>query len=158
MNCLGYVHCDLKPANILWTSTGQRVALADFGACQKIGSAPAHICCTANYRPPELWEGRKSYIKGGLQPSIDIWSFGCLQWELVIGKGRLFFPSAEKEGLQHLIESFALSHRTESFAAWIRRIQSAGNWANILQSCLKPMARHRPKAVELLKEVHNLSG
>ena len=88
------------------------------GVCQKIGSHPDFVCCTANYRPPELWTGRRPYTEsGGLLPSIDMWSFGCSQWEMVMGNCRLFFPG-ERMALQQSIEVFALQHRKNTFEVW----------------------------------------
>ena len=79
------VHCDLKPQNILLTDE-MHVKLCDFGH--------AHVVETLNqrenrdnyvtlwYRDPSLLIGSKTVI----HYHIDMWSFGCLMLEMLIGR------------------------------------------------------------------------
>ena len=51
------VHLDVKPANVLWRQVDRRVVLADFSHRETIMTNPRFSSyCTANYRPPELWQ------------------------------------------------------------------------------------------------------
>ena len=100
------VHVDVKPKNILWRGLDNKVALADFGLAECIAPAKPfrEVYCTANYRPPELW----SYTGGGqtpgnlLQPAVDMWSFGCTWWQLVVDK--TFFLARAEGKLGQVIE------------------------------------------------------
>ena len=145
-----YVHCDLKPTNILWTTVGQRVALADFGCCQRIGSLLVDVCCTPNYRPPELIASRQTWAGKTVHPSLDIWSFACTMWEFCTD--RLFFPSQAKQQLQVSIDAFALQHRNGNFDIWRNRIHRAGVWGVLVEKCMKPVAKQRPTAHGLLED------
>ena len=143
-----YVHCDLKPANILWTTVGQRIALADFGSCQRIGSLLDDVCCTPNYRPPELLKSRKPWAGQTVHPSIDIWSYACTMWEFCMDK--LFFPQHSKQQLEASIEAFALQHRKGRFDLWHNRMHRAGAWGMLVEKCMQPIAKQRPTAQHIL--------
>eukprot|EP01134_Creolimax_fragrantissima_P001816 CFRG1816T1 len=74
------LHRDLKPDNLLISSTGQ-LKIADFGLARDF-STP-NLNYTSNvvtrwYRAPELILGAKAYGTG-----VDIWSCGCIMAELL---------------------------------------------------------------------------
>ncbi|KAF7232853.1 hypothetical protein EG68_10829 [Paragonimus skrjabini miyazakii] len=80
-------HRDLKPSNLLLTTEGY-LKLADFGLSRTY-SIPNRTYChdvvTLWYRAPELMLGAQTYTK-----SIDVWSFGCILYEMITGK--VLFP------------------------------------------------------------------
>ena len=41
---------------------------------------------TCFYRPPELWNASEKDLRKHLAPSVDIWSFGCVLYEVVVGE------------------------------------------------------------------------
>ncbi len=56
----GYVHCDIKPQNIMLTgaaNTDQRVVLLDFGIARVEGTATTTLIATPHYLAPELVMG-----------------------------------------------------------------------------------------------------
>jgi predicted Ser/Thr protein kinase len=90
---LGIVHRDLKPANILLTKNG--VKLLDFGLAKaelaKAISASeetvtqaitqeGEILGTLQYMAPEQLQGK------GTDPRTDLFSFGCVLYEMLTGK------------------------------------------------------------------------
>ncbi len=87
MHSQGYVHCDLKPDNFLVSRDGE-VKLIDFTISQKIkkglakmfGSRSKSISGTRSYMSPEQIRGQQ------LDQRSDIYSFGCVLFELVTGK------------------------------------------------------------------------
>lgn len=77
----GVVHCDVKPANVILTRRGRGARLVDFGVARRIGSdaAPSDLVAgTPSYMAPEQWSGAAA-------PGSDIYSLGCVLYELVTG-------------------------------------------------------------------------
>lgn len=80
----GIMHRDLKPSNILLTQDGI-VKLCDFGLSRtfhNVDPGPyTYRVITLWYRPPELHLNADKY-----DPSVDIWSMGCIIAELITGR------------------------------------------------------------------------
>ncbi|XP_074873648.1 cyclin-dependent kinase 20 isoform X6 [Carettochelys insculpta] len=72
---------DLKPANLLISSTGQ-LKIADFGLARLFSSDDSrlysHQVATRWYRAPELLYGARRYDEG-----VDLWAVGCIFAELL---------------------------------------------------------------------------
>ena len=81
----GVVHRDVKPGNVLVTQTGQ-VKVADFGIARAIESTEENltqagtVMGTATYFSPEQARG------AAVDPRSDIYSLGCVLYELVLGR------------------------------------------------------------------------
>ena len=87
MHTKGFVHCDVKPDNFLVSRDGE-VKLIDFTISQKIKTGLAKLFSgtaknkqgTLSYMAPEQIRGKS------LDQRADIYSFGCVLFELVTGK------------------------------------------------------------------------
>ena len=76
MHFLGYVHCDLKPGNILTGENGL-VKIIDFGQAAKIATVKERIQGTPDFIAPEQVEKKPVTIR------TDVFNFGAtLYWAL----------------------------------------------------------------------------
>jgi len=83
-----FLHRDLKPQNILVSSDGKKIKIADFGLGREHGipiMPLTHEVVTLWYRCPEILLGAKTYGGG-----VDSWALGCIMAELV--KNSPLFP------------------------------------------------------------------
>ncbi|MGD8759077.1 MAG: ABC transporter substrate-binding protein, partial [Anaerolineales bacterium] len=82
---LGMVHCDVKPGNIMFESTG-KVLVTDFGIARMTDAATATMVGfgTPAYMAPELVQGKDP------TPQSDIYSLGVLLFEMLSGGERPF--------------------------------------------------------------------
>lgn len=80
MHGRGIIHRDIKPSNLLWFDQEQTLKLCDFGLSKPItrqGTQTPRVITTW-YRAPEVCLGWPNYTE-----KIDMWSMGCVLYELV---------------------------------------------------------------------------
>src|SRR4051812_13003134 len=79
MHQLGYVHCDLKPINLLRTSSGE-VKIIDYGQTVKIGTVKERIQGTPDYIAPE------QVARRAVTPQTDVFNLGATIYWALLGK------------------------------------------------------------------------
>ena len=156
------IHADLKPANILIQANPLKCIIADLGIAQHIDANGLDIhICSRWYRPPEV------ILKQPYSYSVDIWSFGCILYELITGNilfkgdqcGDLSCyeelsrkPYNVKGGMFDLIEENVKTMRAEKKLAIEIRIRNYDTkLLDLFQQCMKINKDERITAENALK-------
>ncbi len=99
----GIVHRDIKPANVMLTPNGQ-VKVMDFGIARAVADTSATmtqtaaVIGTAQYLSPEQARGET------VDARSDIYSAGCLLYELLVGRPPFVGDSPVSVAYQHVRE------------------------------------------------------
>ncbi|EAX96191.1 CMGC family protein kinase [Trichomonas vaginalis G3] len=163
---INYIHCDIKPDNILWTDEQhESIKLIDLGCTCKENQI-LHSCIQSRYyRAPEVILGCNYYNK------IDVWSYGCLLSELYTGSA-IFQGENEQEqigiyfsaiGRPHIkdlndatrIDEFFNSNlypKTKSDGYSLEEILSCdnSNLLDLIKQCLQWNPAKGPSMIEIL--------
>ncbi len=102
---LGIVHRDIKPGNILFW--GGRAIVSDFGVARAISAAanddeaerPGELFGTPLYMSPEQFTG-----SARVDRRSDLYSLGCVLYEMIAGVPPFTGPTAELLRLQHVTQ------------------------------------------------------
>lgn len=145
------IHRDLKPSNILVTKDGV-LKIADFGLARAISPMDfsySSEVVTLWYRAPELLMGSLNYLY-----EIDIWSLGCIIYEMVTLKPLL--PGENKQSqlalcrcLNHkrIVTELTMSYNVPPFMA------------DIVCRCLELTPKNRITIAEIAHLMeHNLGS
>jgi len=98
---MGIVHRDIKPANVMLTPAGE-VKVMDFGIARAIADSAAtmtqtqSVIGTAQYLSPEQAQG------GPVDARSDLYSTGCLLFELLTGRTPFIGSSPVSIAYQHV--------------------------------------------------------
>ena len=100
----GIVHRDIKPANVMLTSTGG-VKVADFGIARPVSDTSGTVTLagtvvgTPQYLSPEQGRGEAVDARG------DIYSVGCMLYELLVGEPPFTGDSPLSIVVQHVSDA-----------------------------------------------------
>jgi len=108
LNSVGYIHADVKPENILvslynFNTNEITVKLCDFGNALSTSNTSYILCQSQYYRAHEVLMHKRNCIT----PAIDMWSLGCIIWELCMGTPLFNFTQEAKHivAIEQFIQS-----------------------------------------------------
>jgi eukaryotic-like serine/threonine-protein kinase len=153
----GIVHRDIKPGNVMLTRAGD-VKVMDFGIARAVSDAQAtmtqtaQVIGTAQYLSPEQARGER------VDARSDLYSTGCLLYELLTGRPPFTGDSPVAIAYQHVRENPIPPSRVDpEIPAWADaivlkamakdpadRYQSAGEMRNDIQRALSGMPVSAP--------------
>ncbi|MFI7542292.1 protein kinase [Actinoplanes sp. NPDC049599] len=131
MHDRGWVHGDLKPANVLLADDGS-VRVADFGVAAELEGTHAYTDAigTQDYLPPEWWDQGLDSRGVLTRPATDIWAFGVIAHEVLTG-GLHPFPGAAAQARAAAVREYAAHPGRLRLAPGI-----SPEWQSIIQDCL----------------------
>ena len=97
MHDVGYVHRNVKPANIMWLPRDESWTLIDFGCTARAG-AGAPLRFSLAYAAPEVVHAslaRPPVTQMTVLPAVDAWSLGVVAYEVLTGN-RVFMTQRHR--------------------------------------------------------------
>ncbi len=126
------VHRDLKPGNVILTEGGNKAVVTDFGLAYTLTQATQStvtVVGTPAYMAPEQFEGKS------VTASADIYAFGVLLYEMVVGRR----PFAGNSPIALALEKI----RTEPPRAGDAVPSLPPVWSAVIRRCLDPKPERR---------------
>ena len=142
----GKVHRDLKPENVLLRKDNTAV-LTDFGIAgdqnkrmteRGLAGKPKQVFGTYPYMPPEQVNPPRGG-KATVLPTTDIFSFGVMMYEMMVGK----LPFGELERDEHLPKYLDNGKRGIWDRNALRNVDPTGAWTAVIERCLVPDYKQR---------------
>ncbi|MGI5377631.1 protein kinase domain-containing protein [Streptomyces sp. CA-251387] len=148
----GWVHGDLKPANVLLMRDGS-ARLADFNMAAELEGTHAYTPAfsTPDYTPPELLWSEIGERGRRIRPSADVWAFGVLAHLLLTGSFPL--PGATPTARRDAAAAYA---RGTDDLRLSPELPDA--WREIVRDCLTRTHADRIGTQELLRRVEAAAG
>lgn len=161
----GKIHRDMKPENVLIRSNG-KAALTDFGVVGEMDKSrrlsekgwwskrPKQVQGTPLYMAPEMFDrkgGGVTYL-----PTVDIWSFGVMMYEMLTAGS---FPFGDIENFEDLPKYQERARRGQWDADRLGEVPYGRDWLQVIGHCLAPNYRERyQSALEVLRDMAPMLG
>lgn len=161
----GKIHRDLKPENVL-IRNNDKAALTDFGVIGEMDESkrlseigwwkkrPKQVQGTPLYMAPEIADrkgGGVTYL-----PTVDLWSFGIMMYELLTGGS---YPFGDIERIEDLPAYQERAKKGKWDSSKLLSIPHGDIWCRIINRCLKPNYRERyQSAWDILRDMKPIIG
>lgn len=148
MHAVGIGHLDVKPSNVV-LRRGEQGVLVDFGLA---GRKLRQGCGTGPYGAPEVW----GVLPPGFTPApsaADIYSFGCVAFEMLTGKVLFDAPTEVALITMHVSHDGAPAPMKALLAN-----PEIAPIAEVLVPTLRRDPRQRPTAEELRRELRAVAS
>ncbi|WP_328562279.1 protein kinase domain-containing protein [Streptomyces coelicoflavus] len=152
----GWVHGDLKPANVLLMADGS-ARLADFNLAAEMEGTHAYTpaFATPDYTPPELLWPEVDERGTRIRPSADVWAFGVLAHVVLTGAFPL--PGGTSEARSDAATRYASGREELRLSPGL-----PDAWREIISDCLARTHEERADrtagTASLLRRVERVAG
>ena len=130
LHAMGYVHCDLKPANVLVAHSG-RVKVIDLGQAARAGTVKPRIQGTPDYIAPEQVRCLP------VTPQTDLYNFGATMYWALTGRNLPTLYTIKKDANSFLLDA-AIETPTALNAAVPEPL------SNLVMQCVRTSPAKRP--------------
>ena len=143
-----YLHCDIKPANILWGfSERSRLYLSDWGISLKLqkGQMIDRPIGSLPYMAPEAFESSIA------EPDRDIYALACTIYEIYSGRRAFELEQAAVSTKPDLLDDYRKLH-TSTTRPWLPDVSLlpiSAEMAEVVYRAMSPAAQFRPSAAEI---------
>jgi serine/threonine protein kinase len=135
MHAMGYVHCDIKPNNILRSGTGM-VKVIDYGQSAKIGTVKERIQGTPDYIAPE------QVARKPISVQTDVFNLGATMYWAIAGAHIPTLYTVNKKGEN----SFLVDDRFKTPQDLNPKVPNA--LSNLIMECVATQPRNRPSNMD----------
>ncbi|MEU5534656.1 protein kinase [Streptomyces sp. NPDC020362] len=148
----GWVHGDLKPANVLLMADGS-ARLADFNMAAELEGTHAYTPAfsTPDYTPPELLWAEIGERGRRIRPSADVWAFGVLAHLVLTGS----FPLSGATPTARRAAAPAYARGADELRL---STELPDSWREIVRDCLARTHAARITTQVLLRRVEAAAG
>ncbi|CAL6063026.1 Kinase [Hexamita inflata] len=157
-------HRDIKPTNVLFDPGSLTCVLCDFGSAKQLQPNEPNVAyiCSRYYRAPELVLGSTIYDQ-----KIDIWSFGCIMAEILLGQP-LFPGESSVDQFVEIVKVLGAPSQDE-FTAMNASLQNVrfkdvkpyglqkvfrskahADAVDLMEKCLQFDPKKRPEAIQII--------
>lgn len=135
----GWIHGDLKPANVLLVADGS-VRLADFGLTAEVEGTHGYLppIGSSGYVPPEYWTEQLGERGIAVRTTSDIWALGVLAYQAFTGA--FPFPGAGQRAWAAAAAEYATSGTPLPIPDEVPPA-----WRSIIRDCLAPTHADRSR-------------
>ena len=145
----GIIHRDLKPENIMYNINTEKLKIFDFGLSSKIENINTSHKGTPLYVPPEKTSERNGVV---IDVQFDIWSFGMIVYEIIVGK-QYYMGQSVNIGREYsyLAERCQEPVSDSDFLSIFRNKSELLEYKEIILGCLKPKATRFQNMSEIIR-------
>lgn len=135
----GFVHCDLKPGNILYNPSTQDVRVIDLGQACPVGTQKERIQGTPDYISPEQVKRQP------VDERTDIYNFGATLYWCLCGQTMPTLYTIERGENSFLVDAFIKSPRELNPAV-------PESLSSFVMECVRTNPARRPQSMQLAIE------
>ena len=156
-HAVGFLHRDVKPANILIGETCQDVVLGDWGMSRRIGDSSPHFMSnnviTTAYAPPEILCNSEPY-----GPPADVWSLGMTMLEVLIQGFPFRTSTCRGKFMVPMVGFLGTDHLDMDETEWLRKaiMRTSMSCSTSLLPLRKMPGSVRDKSVMISPEVYTV--